>query len=259
MRRALIRFLRVQMRKANWITIEPIAHRGLHHAGEIPENSLLAFEKAIEANFPIEFDVQLTKDKQLIVFHDDDLLRLTGREGLVSNFTWAEIKDLSLFGTQQKIPLLSEVLEFVRGRVPLLIELKSLKQYGVMEPLVMELLGTYEGDFAIQSFNPKTVYWFKKNAPEVRRGYLSGPMDDEDLTPPTRFFLSNLGPLPVIQPDFIGYDKKGLNHKIIHLIKNYSHIPVIAWTIKAREEEEEALQLADNIIFEGFQPFHGRR
>lgn len=247
------------MRGASWITTKPIAHRGLHRGMEIPENSLSAFEAAIKKGFPIEFDIQITKDEELIVFHDDDLLRLTGREGRVDQTEWEVLKDLKLFGTNQSIPHFREVLEFINGRVPLLIELKSLKHHGVMEPKVIELLDNYNGEFAIQSFNPKTVLWLKNNAPEVRRGYLSGILDDEELNPITRKFLSYLGPVPFIQPDFIGYDKRGLDSGTVKLLKRYSHIPVIAWTVREKSEEATILSLADNIIFEGFEPSYGQR
>ncbi|GAB4020590.1 MAG: glycerophosphodiester phosphodiesterase [Bdellovibrio sp.] len=246
------------MRGANWITQRPIAHRGLHRGMEIPENSLRAFDAAIERGFPIELDVQFTKDRELIVFHDDDLLRLTGREGRVEQVRYDEMKDLKLFGTDQKIPTFAEVLDYVDGRVPLLIELKTLKNHGAMEPLVLELLDQYHGEFAIQSFNPKTVLWLKKNAPEIRRGYLSGLLDDEELNPVTRAFLSHLGPVPFIQPDFIGYDKRGLDSASIRWLKKYSQIPVIAWTVREKSEEAKILSLADNIIFEGFEPSYGK-
>ena len=100
------------------------AHRGLHN-DEIPENSLAAFEAACEAGHGIELDIQLSKDGEVMVFHDYTLIRMTGKEGKVCDYTAAELKSTSLKGTDQTIPTFAEVLDLVNGRVPILVELKG--------------------------------------------------------------------------------------------------------------------------------------
>ena len=98
------------------------AHRGLHDKKRgIPENSFPAFRAAIEAGDGIELDVHLTKDGQLVVFHDDTFERICGRRGRVEDTSYEEMQKYRLAETKERIPLLSEVLQLVDGKVPLLI------------------------------------------------------------------------------------------------------------------------------------------
>ena len=136
----------------SWIVKTPIAHRGLHDKNN-PENSLPAFEKAIEHNFAIETDLQMTKDGVIVVFHDDYLNRMTDAVGDVREKTFDEIKNLTLKNSNQKIPTFDEFLSFVDGKVPLLIEIKDHKNIGIKEEKIADALKNYKGKFAIQSFN----------------------------------------------------------------------------------------------------------
>src|SRR4051812_45971454 len=109
-----------------WLARTPIAHRGLHAAREgRPENSIGAFAHSCALGFPAELDVRLTRDGEVVVFHDRTLKRLTGAAGRVEDRDAAELRALRLLGTRERLPLLREVLELVAGRVPLLIELKA--------------------------------------------------------------------------------------------------------------------------------------
>ena len=81
------------MNKDHWLLARPIAHRGLHN-DEIPENSLTAFDRAIEAGYPIETDVRIIDDGSVIVFHDDKLARMTGRDGYSCNLTLDDLHDV---------------------------------------------------------------------------------------------------------------------------------------------------------------------
>ena len=110
----------------SWLVSMPIAHRGLHNNDTIPENSLKAFQKCIDKNIPIELDVRVTKDKQIVVFHDDKLSRMTEIDGYVNNIDYADLLSARLLKTNEKIPLFSEVLELVNGKVPILIEVKNI-------------------------------------------------------------------------------------------------------------------------------------
>jgi len=148
------------------------AHRGLH-SDTVAENSLTAFKLAVEKSYAIELDVRLSKDGELVVFHDDTLDRVVGTEGRVDAFTYAELKDMKLSGTEDTIPLFEEVLRLVDGRVPLLIELKEdAGKYGVTEK-TLEVLKGYKGRYIIESFNPLALGRVKKLAPTVLRGILS--------------------------------------------------------------------------------------
>ena len=107
------------------------AHRGLFSKDQaVPENSLPAFEAAAAAGYGIELDVQFTADRQLLVFHDDTLDRMTGTHGWVRDFSYADIAVMPLKGTAYHAPLFAEVLAAVDGRVPLIVEIKRRREYG---------------------------------------------------------------------------------------------------------------------------------
>lgn len=76
-----------------------MAHRGVYNNVDIPENSLLAFKEALKLNYPIELDINITKDNVIVVFHDDNLLRMTSLDKKINNITYNEIKNLSLLDT----------------------------------------------------------------------------------------------------------------------------------------------------------------
>lgn len=154
-----------------WLKEQTIAHRGLHLAG-LPENSLAAFARAIEEGYAIELDVQLSRDGVPVVFHDDSLYRLTGVERQLKDLSLAELQQLRLLGTEQRIPSLQEVLDLVDGRVPLLVEIKNDDLPGDLEDKVIPLLRAYDGPYVVQSFNPWVVGYFARNAPEMTRGQL---------------------------------------------------------------------------------------
>ena len=170
------------------------AHRGLHKKDKtVPENSLAAFERASSYGYGIELDVQLSKDGQVVVFHDDTLNRVCGVDSRVDEKTYDELSKISLCGTTQTIPLFSEVLKTVRGRGPLIVELKNGKRNEELCEKTYALLEKYSGEYCIESFNPFIVRWFKKNAPEVIRGQLANPPKDYngEVGPITAVILGN--------------------------------------------------------------------
>ena len=114
--------------KISWIKETPIAHRGLH-TKDIPENSLSAFENALKNNYAIELDVQFTKDKEVVVFHDENLKRMTNDTRNIEDVNYDELKNLRLGNTNEIIPTLEEVLELVDSKVAILIEIKDCKDY----------------------------------------------------------------------------------------------------------------------------------
>ena len=150
------------------------AHRGLHSRDKsVPENSLEAFELASRAGYGIELDVQLSKDGQVVVFHDDDLKRVCGVDCRVDERTYAELTELRLCGTEYTVPLFTEVLATVRGRSPLIVELKRGRRNIELCEKTYALLAEYRGDVCIESFDPFIVAWFRFHAPELLRGQLT--------------------------------------------------------------------------------------
>ncbi len=241
--------------KMHWLLQTPIAHRGLHDLREgAPENTLAAFKRAAGRGFPIELDVQLLQDGQVVVFHDQTLERLTGAKGRLSALTWPEVRRLEILHTGEPIPLLSQVLEMVSGQVPLLIEIKAWgTRAGLLERAVLDLVAGYCGLFAVQSFSPLTLSWFAGHAPEVLRGHVSGTFRNNPYISPLRkWVLKNLFLLPLSRPHFLVYDIRALRSVPVRVFRGKR--PLIGWVAKNPAQWRAAQPLCDNIIFEGFIP-----
>lgn len=230
--------------------LQPIAHRGLHD-NESPENSLSAFAKAIERGYAIELDVHMLADGEIVVFHDKSLLRMTGRKGDIISLKKEDLDEVYLANSDEHIPLFQDVLSLVNGRVPLLIEIKNSNKVGVLEERLLQILKDYSGSYAIQSFNPFSLRYFYKHAPQIPRGQLSSYFENEKLSPITKFILKRLLLAKrLAHADFISYDARHLPNKYTSRLK----LPLIAWTINSREEYEKKKEFCDNIIFQNFLP-----
>ena len=233
-----------------WLFLTPIAHRGLHDL-QAPENTLAAFEKAKTANYPIELDVRGIDDETVIVFHDDKLCRLTGKDGYVGNLVKEQLKNHNILKTEQTIPTFEEVLELVNGQVPLLIEIKNTNKVGKFEKKIIEMLKNYEGDYAVQSFNPYSVEFFRRNAPHIQRGQLSSFfVGEKSLSFIKKYILKRMLFNRMAKPDFISYDHSYLPNIYVSKTK----LPVLTWTVRSQKEYEEVKPYCDNIIFENFIP-----
>lgn len=239
------------------------AHRGLHdNAGDPPvrpENSMAAFAAAVEAGYGIELDIQLSRDRKMVVFHDDTLDRICGVHGRVDSFTYEELKHFPLLKSEEHIPLFTDVLELVDGKVPLIVELKMspVKNFPVCEKAAA-ILRDYHGPYCIESFSPFAVQWFRRYRPGVIRGQLSG-----DLFKEAKNGAQNLGSFALThlltnffgRPDFIAYDHTAAVGKPSLWLcrKLFGTLPV-AWTIKSQEEYDRAKKTFSLMIFEGFRP-----
>ena len=244
----------LEEKEVSWIIETPIAHRGLDN-GSIPENSMAAFRNAIEKGYTIELDVQFTKDKELIVFHDDDLSRLTNDNRKVKDVNYQELKNLKLENTDEKIPTLKEVVEMVDNQVPLIIEIKDGEDTIGLSEKTYNIMKNYKGRYAIQSFNPFILEWFKNNASEVIRGQLSGTFreDAESLKFYEKFVLKNLLLNFKSKPNFIAYELDGVNNLSVKLLKGRNY-PIISWTIENEEDMKKDYESTDNIIFDNILP-----
>ena len=226
------------------------AHRGLHGEG-VPENSLLAFEKAVEKGFGIELDVQLSSDGEVMVFHDYTLIRMTGKEEKLKNLTAAELQALSLAGTEQTIPTFRDVLELVEGKVPLLVELKGEDLNSALCPKVAELLREYQGPYCVESFNPLLVKNIKKYLPEAYCGQLyTNVCRDKKKYSPLNLILSAMAFNFLARPDFIAYNQKDRNSLPVKLATRFYKAPRFVWTVRTEEELETAHRLGEHPIFE---------
>ena len=235
----------------SWLVETPIAHRGLHDKVS-PENSLSAFSKAIEKGYAIELDVQLLSDDTVVVFHDESLSRMTGNDGYLKFLNKEDLKVLKLAGSKEHIPPFEEVLKLVDGRTPLLIEIKNQFKVGKLEQKVIDMLKNYKGEFAIQSFNPFSLQYFKNHAPNFLRGQLSGYFKDEKLAWIKKFLLKRMSfNKTTSEPNFISYDASTLPNRFV---KKYKKLPLLAWTVRSKEEYLKVIKYCDNIIFENFVP-----
>lgn len=230
------------------------AHRGLH-GGDIPENSLGAFEKAVEHRYGIELDVQLSRDGVPMVFHDDDLSRVCGAEGLLRDRDLSELRKLRLSGNENyTIPTLAEVLELVDGRVPLLIELKT-GSNGLWKA-VCPMLDEYRGSFCIESFDPRLLAEVAKSRPRYARGQLVGRSVKEKHTGSffVNFLLASLMSHVISRPDFVACDVRMRRSLSVLLCRKLFRIPVFGWTVRDGETYRLCEKNKMNAIFENFLP-----
>lgn len=232
------------------------AHRGLHdNQSDAPENSMAAIRKAVEAGYGIEFDVQLTKDRIPVVFHDETLKRVCGEKGNVRDYTYRELQQFRLLDSGEQIPLFTDVLEFVNGQVPLIIEIKVHEDYSKVCSHVDVVLETYKGAYCIESFQPQAVRWYKKHRPEVVRGQLSCQLNGgKERFSLAKWAATNLLANFISKPDFIAYDHKYAENVSRKICRNIYKALSVAWTIRSQEELEKANGEFDLFIFEGFIP-----
>ena len=229
------------------------AHRGLHDIKNgIPENSLPAFEAAVANGYGVELDVQLSKDGQVVVFHDVELERACGVKGSVGDYDYDEIKTFRLFGTDERIPLFSEVLRILeKGPADLVCELKPRFKIGELCTKTLALLREFKGRFCIESFDPRITHWFKKKAPDIVRGLLAQTRDAYDHIPDfTKGFLSNCSLAGYCKPDFIAYENKERPAKVLKKCREKG-IMLVGWTSRIPDIDQ---QQNDAVIFEGYRP-----
>ena len=223
------------MMKTDFLKNETIAHRGIFDNKKTIENTIGAFIKAINKGYVIELDLHLTSDNKVVVFHDDTLERLTDKTGKIENITFEELKRIKLLKTDNYIPSFDEVLNLVNGKVPLLIELKSSIKGSKLEKEVSKILKDYNGEYAIQSFNPKTILWFRLFRKNIIRGLL--------ISPKTYKIYNYSRIINACKPDFINVNKSLLDTDIV---KNFNGIK-LAYTIEKNEKDKYS-DKCDNMI-----------
>ena len=228
-----------------------IAHRGLHNE-KIPENSLKAFAKAKNLKLPIEFDVQLTKDNQVVVFHDQSLFRLTGIRKNVDKCTYEELRKYKLKDTDEKIPLLEDVLQLINAEVFLDIEIKHYRWTRKLVNKVSDILKDYNGLYSIKSFNPLISYLYKKKNPNIACGVLVGNLDKANIPKIIKNILLNINYLWFYKPDFVAYNVGEVNDKIIEKLK-YKNISLHLFTIKDKKTLNNAKKISNTLIIEGIE------
>lgn len=235
----------------SWLVETPIAHRGLHN-DEFPENSIGAFKNAVKSGYAIELDVQIISDGTVVVFHDESLSRMTGNDGYIKFLTKQDLPMLKLGSSKETIPTLSEALEAIAGEMPVIIEIKNNAKVGGLEQKVIDILSNYKGQYAVASFNPLSLAYFKQHAPSILRGQLAGFLKNIKMKFITRWGLKRMAlAKKTAGADFIMYEAKTLPNRFV---KKFKKLPLLAWTVKSQEEYLRVVKYCDNVIFEGFDP-----
>ena len=233
------------------------AHRGLHDES-IPENSLEAFRAAAEAGYGIELDIHLMQDGGLAILHDSLLNRMTGQDGRIEEKALCDLPELHLNGTEAAIPTLSQVLEEVRGRVPLILELKSFGgNHAALCQAVCTALGGYNGIYCLESFDPRCVLWLKHHRPELIRGQLyENFLKLPNIPQPWLLRLLATWQLETFltKPDFIACRYSQRRSLSNFLCRRLWHLQGIAWTLRTEAEYAQAQKEGWIPIFENIRP-----
>lgn len=235
------------------------AHRGLHNKENgVPENSEKAFSLAALCGFGMELDLQLTKDNAVVVHHDPSIKRSCGEDRLISEMTLEELRQYRLFGTQEKVPLFSDVLKIVDGRTPLIIELKGYNDPDTLCTLAMRELKRYKGLYCVESFDPRIVRWFRRHRPEIVRGQLMERLQKgKTVTAAQAFFGRNLMTNWMTRPHFEAYDFHARDVLSLEVVRRLFGMQEVSWTIRTEEEYKKAKALGNLCIFENFLPVKG--
>ncbi len=239
---------------------KPIAHRALHDINDgRPENSRAAVRAAIKAGYGIEIDLQLSRDGQAIVFHDETLDRLTMESGPLNQRSATELAYIPLRGGRETIPTLPEILKIVAGQVPLLIEIKD--QHGELGPTDGKLeaataaaLADYKGPVAVMSFNPNSVIVMARIAPQIPRGITTSSFDPADWQPIAPAICDRLRTIPDYDhagASFISHEAQDLHNPRVTELRQQG-AAILCWTIASPKAEAEAREIAQNITFERY-------
>lgn len=246
--------------KKDWLYDVFVAHRGLHDSEKgIVENTLPAFQAAIDAGYNIELDVQLTKDGKLVVYHDDNFKRVCGIDADVDSLDYDYIKKNVRFLANPDpsvyVPLFSEVAALCEGKTGMMIEIKKkgdeFYDYKVEEALLKELKN-YKGDFIVKSFNPYSVDFFRTQAPLYRRGFLCSKSTIDEYEPETREKVREILFDKDKKVEFFDYGIWLLGSPLYNQIKGT--MPIFVWTVRSQKEYDDNKHLFDNMIFENFIP-----
>jgi len=231
-----------------------IAHRGLFdNEQDHPENTLSAFQRAVDAGYGIELDVRLTKDSQLVVAHDDDLRRICGEDVEISDLTYDELSQSRVFGSSQAVPLFTQVLQVVDGLVPLIVEVKESNRTSETCQATAEQLSHYRGRYCVESFDPRVLLWFRLHRRGVLRGQLSGGFHDGG----NKLRNKALGIMifnKLTWPDFIAYEWQDADRGIVKFWRLVLRCSMVAWTVRSQADLDAARANFDVFIFDSFIP-----
>ena len=244
----------------SWLTARPIAHRGLHDAAVgVIENTPSAFRAAIDGNYGIECDVQISADGEAIVHHDDALGRLTEGSGALRTLSAAALKAVAFRATADRMLTLAELCDLVSARVTLVIEMKSRFDGDMRLPArVAQTLARYAGPVAVMSFDPEQGVALREIAPGLPRGIVAERHYDHPgwaALPAARkrnmaFLLHGLR----TRPHLLAYRVADLPSVAPLVARHLFGLPLLTWTVRNEADRKRAGRWANQMIFEGFRP-----
>lgn len=245
----------------DWLVARPIAHRGRHdHARGVIENSLPAAHIAIASDCAIECDVQLTADGEAVVFHDENLERLTSAAGSIQDMRASQLSRLQLKGASSSafVPTLAAFLDHIGARVPLIIEIKSRFDGDMrLAERTARLACGQNGPIALKSFDPAIIAYLRRNqlAGDIPLGLvMQARFDDADwafLNEDARQSMTALLHWRETQPDFLSFCVRDLPHAAVSIARAALAMPVMTWTVRTPAQWDTARHYADQAIFEG--------
>ncbi len=242
------------MKDLTWLKENLIAHRGLHSLDQsVPENSLESFRLAIESGYSIEFDINLTKDDVVVVFHDFNLNRMFQVNQNIDELTYEELKTYKL-KNQEHVPTLKEVLELIDCKIPILIELKPHGHVKKLCKAFMKVMENYHGTYAAFSFHPSVVYYLKKHHKDVIRGQISEYFkSDQKMSKIAKFLMRSMAFNIFTKPDFISYGICDMPNKYLDKLKKKG-ITIISYAARSQNDFDFVKTHYDNVVFEYFVP-----
>jgi glycerophosphoryl diester phosphodiesterase len=248
------------VRAPDWLTARPVAHRGLHdRISGIIENMPGAAQAAVEGNFSIECDIQLTADGEAMVHHDDALGRLTDGSGALLGMTAAQLQAVKFKDTSERMMTLGDLCALVQGRVPLVIEVKS--HFDGDRKLVTrmsQILSSYRGPAVGMSFDPDQVLALRELMPQLPRGIIAehryDAADWPQASPAQRRGMLHLRHAFRTRPHFVAYWVDELPAIAPWIARHVFGLPLLTWTVRTPEQRQRAARYADQMIFEGFRP-----
>ncbi len=236
------------MADLSWLTSRPIAHRGLHdrEAGR-PENSLAAFRSAVDHQYAIECDLQFSSDGVPMVFHDEELGRLTAHSGTLGERTADILSSIALCGTDQTIPRLQDLLSLVAGSVPVILELKDNgTRNAAFAAAVSQMVKAYEGPVAVMSFDRTILSEFRDVAHGLPRGLVAEGSWRTAITHLLAVFRLDL--------HFVSYNVADLPTVAPWIARRILGLPLICWTVRTHTDRLKSARWAEQMTFEGFLP-----
>jgi glycerophosphoryl diester phosphodiesterase len=244
------------MAHPEWLVKMPIAHRGLHGGldNEYPENSIAAFRRAAKYGIPFELDVQLAGDGSLVVLHDANLARVTGEDLAVESVTRKTLQELRIGSSDERVPILYDVLEEINGEVPIVLDVRRWRpSFSTdLEHAVSDATRGYSGELAMQSFDPFSVFNLRRMTKGHPIGQISGSLKSAGRISGAigRSMAANF----ITKPDYISYELESLPSRYVNFWHHKKKRPNITWTVTRESEEERAEYLADNYFFDSYWP-----